>query len=392
MGPNFTPLSVPHSPAPPPNRKKPFNKNAFALVAAVVLLVGVVSGYFLMQSGLFYKSRAASNFDDTVKDTSVSAVNPQNPPLCDTCDPPLPVSTSKTIDTTSQTAGKWVSDYLCGSNSTPNPWCYLVKDNLTLKVGPGKIKIIITARHWNSGPDGDEGFRVISSVFNGNLVHPQSTTIEKEYSSPTDIAFVFDHSVYPSGSVQATVDWVYTPPVTPTKTPTPPPRGNVPSCPSDTTPLFSKTQSLNVGTIVEANGKVTSETGGWIVENRQGLLMATEGNTLTIEFPTQVIMDTVLIYDNDPKTGEKPWSINGKSLPVSGQDQWGPAYKFNETSNKLMFDYGGDSPHFTVCIKKISSTSTPKPSNTPPPTATLACPKPNPVKNLRINCPICKGS
>lgn len=35
--------------------------------------------------------------------------------------------------------------------------------------------------------------------------------------------------------------------------------------------------------------------------------------------------------------------------------------------------------------------NTPMPSNTPRPSVTNVCPKPNPVKNLRINCPICQG-
>lgn len=182
------------------------------------------------------------------------------------------------------------------------------------------------------------------------------------------------------------------------------------ACPVGTEQLFTKTGTISPGHTTAVAGVVTTIDGSWIGESREGVLLVANGNKLTVSFPIDVVIDTVLIFDNDPKTGEKPWSINGNSLPTTPDDTWAQAYKLNITAKQMNFDYGGDSPHFNVCIKAnvptptrtntptptptptLTSTPTPKPSTTPPPTATNACPKPNPVKNLRINCPLCKQS
>ena len=321
MGPNFTPLTS-SAGTPPPPPKQP-NRKAFTLLAVGVLLVGVVAGYFAISSNLLYRSNASGDprFDDTIKNPSaVTAVNSADPPLCSTCTPPLPVSTSKTVDVTQNTSGKWVSDWLCGTNSTPNAWCRLVVDNATFKVGPGKLKVIITARHWNSGPDGDEGFMVSSSIFNGILkaTGPATGTAEKTYTTATDIPMKFDHNVFQAGSVQATVDWVFTP-NQPSNTPTP-------TLTKTPTPSPTRTPTPNPSC----------------------------GSTCTSDSQCPTAHKCL-----DPNNINNTSSTNKKCILTKC------------TENGVVCDS-------TKC-------------NVIPPTPTNVCPKPNPVKNLRINCPICKG-
>lgn len=156
---------------------------------------------------------------------------------------------------------------------------------------------------------------------------------------------------------------------------TPTPTGPAPpSCPSDTDLLFSRSGSLNTGDSVGADGKVGSMQGSWKVGSRDGILMAEDGRTINVDFPSLTLLDTVLIFDNDPKSGEQPWSINGTSLPVTGGGKWAPPFKLNKTVTQMSFDNGGDSPHFNICIKKQTVTNTPTPTTT-----TTLTPSPTPT-------------
>lgn len=144
-----------------------------------------------------------------------------------------------------------------------------------------------------------------------------------------------------------------------------------PNCPSGTQLLFSSGTSLKVGNSVTLSGKVESVDGQAFIENKDGVPMATYVKSMNVKFPNQIILDSALIFDNDPKSGEKPWSINGVSLPVTGGGNWAPPFKLNLTTNVMNFDNGGDSSHFNVCVKStITATSTPQPSNTPGSTRT----------------------
>ena len=167
---------------------------------------------------------------------------------------------------------------------------------------------------------------------------------------------------------------------TPTPTPT-----VLPSCPANTTLLFSKAGRLSVGDTLEASGELTLEEGSWSVGSRNGILMAEGGRTMRVDFPKPTLLDTVLIFDNDPKSGEQPWSINGTSLTVTDGGKWAPPFKLNLTTTQMNFDNGGDSPHFNICIKEVTTpTSTPTPTlkltptphSTPTPTIT---PTPPPI-------------
>jgi hypothetical protein len=230
--------------------------------------------------------------------------------------------------------------------------------------------------------------------------------------------------------------------------------GTVPSCPSGTNYLFSGTGDLKVGNSTNFGGRISSIVNGpssiWTMENRDGRPMAKYGYTMAVEFSSSVYLDSVLIYDNDPKSGEHAWKLNGISLPTTSDNTWYPtAYSIHLNTNKLTFDYGGDSAHYNVCVKTVSASPTPKPTSTPSPshsptpsptlvpsptatpvpTATLtptptctprpacldavprclipepatgwcpttptlsptSCPVPASVTNVRISCPICSG-
>lgn len=155
---------------------------------------------------------STTSTEDTVPTTAASAVSND-----DRRTPPVPVSEFKSATTNDQSpSGSWTSGWLCGLNSTPNPWCTHVTDSFTLNVAAaGTLTGEIIARHWNSGPDGDEAFTVTSPVFNGDLnAHKEdtaSTTFNLVVTEATALPFSFDHSGYPSGSVQAIVKWTFTP-------------------------------------------------------------------------------------------------------------------------------------------------------------------------------------
>src|SRR3989338_10894609 len=202
---------------------------------------------------------------------------------------------------------------------------------------------------------------------------------------------------------------------------------NAPACPSGTQLLFSASTNLKVGETVALGGKIESISGNPKMENRDGVPLAQYVPTMKVTFPSNIILDSALIFDNDPKKGEKPWSINGVSLPPSGQGSWGPLFKLNLTTDLMSFDNGGDSSHINICVKNTSSppspTPTPKPSNTPSPTKAITptksptpiptstptptltptetpiptitptpgiCPLPNAVTDIKITCEACQ--
>jgi hypothetical protein len=148
------------------------------------------------------------------------------------------------------------------------------------------------------------------------------------------------------------------------------------SCPAGTELLFAQTGSLPVGKSVGGGGTVSSVTDTWTAELQDGQVMAAHGKKITVTFPQNVLLDTVLIYDND----HDPWTINGQALPGTQNEKWGPPYKLNKVSNQMVFDNTGDSPHFNVCIKPEATAS-----NTPSPTKTITH-TPTPTNTLSASC------
>lgn len=124
------------------------------------------------------------------------------------------------------------------------------------------------------------------------------------------------------------------------------------SCPSYTMPLFDSKGTLAIGSILSSGGYITDMTGDWVVQSQDGILVAEEGRTMTIAFLSPVQVDSVVIYDNDPKQGETGWSLNGYPLRTTGNERWGWRFDFQITTSQLVFEKGDDSPHFNVCVLK----------------------------------------
>ena len=146
----------------------------------------------------------------------------------------------------------------------------------------------------------------------------------------------------------------------------------VPNCPSGTQYLFTPSTTLKVGQTTALGGRIDSMSGNPTMENRNGIPMVQYVPAIKVTFTKNILLDSALIFDNDPKSGEKPWSINGVSLPVTGGGNWGPLFKLNQATNVMNFANGGDSSHINVCVKDSESptdTPTPQPSNTPTPEA-----------------------
>lgn len=149
------------------------------------------------------------------------------------------------------------------------------------------------------------------------------------------------------------------------------PSSGVPAvCPSGTTVLFSTVETLGVGRRVNAEGTVKTMDGAWKVAMRDGVPMAEGGKKIRVEFPRDILLRSALIYDNDPKSGENPWSINGTSLPKTNNNTWTVPFSLNITANYMEFDWGGDSPHINVCVSTAQPTNTPTPTPTPTMTPT----------------------
>jgi|SRR3989344_3320696 len=187
--------------------------------------------------------------------------------------------------------------------------------------------------------------------------------------------------------------------------------GTPPSCPNGTQLLFTLSTSLKVGSPVALDGKITSLSGNPNMENRNGVPLVQYVPSFKVTFPKKILLDSALIFDNDPKKNEQPWTINGVTLPATGGGSWGPLFKLGQVTDAVSFDHGGDSSHINVCVKENespTSTPTPEPSDTPAPTEELtptpteeptptpshtptpsSCPLPNPVTEVTVSCENC---
>ncbi len=170
---------------------------------------------------------------------------------------------------------------------------------------------------------------------------------------------------------------------TPTRTPTPtvpsaptPTTVSTPtgSCPAGTELLFSELGPLPIGSPTALGGTVTDAVTPWApewdVENRNGVPLAWSNTGLTVTFPQNVVLDTVLMYDHDPQGKGVGWSINGVQLPWGADDVWSPPYALNRIANQMIFDYGADSPHFNICVRSATGGPTPTPTVATAPTGT----------------------
>ncbi len=150
---------------------------------------------------------------------------------------------------------------------------------------------------------------------------------------------------------------------------------SAPVCPSGTSILFTTLGTMSVGQSTNFGGKLSSVVNGptsiWDVADKEGQRAANNGYSLVVDFSSNVYLDSALIYDNDPKTGETPSKINGKSMPITPDNTWYPSpVSLALTTNKLTFAYGGDSPHFNICVKTVSTTPTNTPTKAPTATPT----------------------
>lgn len=177
------------------------------------------------------------------------------------------------------------------------------------------------------------------------------------------------------------------------------------NCPGGTQILFRGGMSLRVGSNTALEGRIESVEGQAFMENKDGVSMATYVKSMKVKFPGRILLHSALIFDNDPKSGEQPWSINGVSLPVTGGGNWAPLFNLNMNTDTMNFSNGGDSSHFNVCVKDSENppTHTPSPTKTPTPAITITstptptititpsvCPKPNTVTDIKIECVGCK--
>lgn len=113
------------------------------------------------------------------------------------------------------------------------------------------------------------------------------------------------------------------------------------ACPVGTLPLFDSRGHLLTGKVVSNVGRIRIKSidSVSLVSVRQ----------LSIVFDRSVHIDSVILFDNDPKAGESGWWLNGMQLPVTGQKQW-TMYQMNQDVTELNFSMGDDSSHWNACI------------------------------------------
>lgn len=167
--------------------------------------------------------------------------------------------------------------------------------------------------------------------------------------------------------------------------------GSPVNCPSGTSPLFpTSTPALTPGQNLAFGGNISNInwSGSWRTSLIDGIPMTENGNHIEITFPTPgVYIHSVLIYDNDPKSGESPWSINGINLPTTPNNSWGAMFPVNLTTSHVIFDNGGNSPHFNLCISNTGVSPTKTPTPTIPPGTIVPTDSPTPSSATQIPTP-----
>ncbi len=170
------------------------------------------------------------------------------------------------------------------------------------------------------------------------------------------------------------------------------PSNTIPYCPAGTEMLFDSNSpsAINKGIQTKFGGNVTEVSRTWTKQTVSNNTLITtndenRNNTdLAITFPAYINLDSVLIYDNDPKSGERYWSVNGIELnhraPGDQDNKWAPLHRISQDVQTITLDTGGDSAHINFCIRKQKdNTPTPTKSVTKTPTPTKAV-TPTPTK------------
>ena len=269
---SFSPLNAPASGAPsasappktPTHSKKNMNTKLFALLALVVLFVGVVGGYMAISSGLFYKSRASGEIT--------------NKPPAQCSDMHMDLLTND----------PWKQD----------PRWFVLKSNANCNA---QVWLTLFDR-----PEGKERPQVQLSVVTARIVNGRG---EVRITTPLPCYFQVD---------------------------------------------------LNFGSYQNWESP-------WMVVDRAKPGELRQGISAT------------------NYRGPTPASCTSTPPTATPKPTNTPTPKPSSTVTPK--------PSSTL-TPKPSATVTPKPSSTvtPKPSITNVCPKPNPVKNLRINCPICTGT
>jgi hypothetical protein len=122
------------------------------------------------------------------------------------------------------------------------------------------------------------------------------------------------------------------------------------ACPIGTRPLFTSPMTITEGMTLDNGIRIVGIKGNWIVEERDGVLLLTGGRKITILFPVDTYIDSMVVFDHDPKQGESGWTLDGKNIPHTLKRSYGELYLIQSFEGQLNFDNGGDSPHFNICL------------------------------------------
>lgn len=123
-----------------------------------------------------------------------------------------------------------------------------------------------------------------------------------------------------------------------------------PMCPVGTMPLFAWKGNLKAGDMTNAGGHVTNTEGAWKVGSKEGQLMASskEGGLLVVKFPTDVYVDSALVYDNDPSSGETGLVVNELPMPTTPDHGWA-TQELGWLSSWVVIE-GEDSAYINLCV------------------------------------------
>jgi hypothetical protein len=122
------------------------------------------------------------------------------------------------------------------------------------------------------------------------------------------------------------------------------------SCPDGTRPLFTEGMTITEGMTLDNGIRLVGVKGNWTVENRDGVALLTGGRKIAVLFPADTYIDSMVIFDNDPKQDESGWMLDGKSIPHTLKRSYGELYLIQSLERQLNFDNGDDSAHFNICL------------------------------------------
>jgi hypothetical protein len=122
------------------------------------------------------------------------------------------------------------------------------------------------------------------------------------------------------------------------------------SCPVGTRPLFTEGMTITEGMTLDNGIRLVGVKGKWTVEERDGISLLTGGRKITILFPDKTYVDSMVIFDHDPKQDETGWTLDGKNIPHTLKRSYGELYLIQSFEGQLNFLGGGNSAHFNICL------------------------------------------